>query len=80
MEWKLAEAKNRFSEVYRLAMSEGPQRVTKQGAEPVIVIAESDYKKLQGERPNFIEFLMNGPDFSDLDLTRDHSPMRDIDL
>jgi antitoxin Phd len=80
MEWKLAEAKNKFSEVYRLATTSGPQRITKHGGEPVILIAESEYERLKGKKPDFIEFLMNGPDFSDLDLTRDRSPMRDVDL
>jgi prevent-host-death family protein len=80
VDWKLAEAKNRFSEVYRLVESEGPQRITKQGSEPVIIITESEYKRLKASKPSFIEFLMNGPDFSDLDLTRDRSPMRDVEL
>jgi hypothetical protein len=35
---------------------------------------------LKASKPSFIEFLMNGPDFSDLDLTRDRSPMRDVEL
>lgn len=80
MDWKLADAKNKFSEVYRLVETEGPQRVTKQGSESIILITESEYKQLKARKPTFIEFLMNGPDFSELDLTRDESPMRDVEL
>jgi prevent-host-death family protein len=34
--WQLQTAKARFSEVFRLARSEGPQRITRQGKEGVI--------------------------------------------
>jgi hypothetical protein len=29
---------------------------------------------------SIVDYLMQGPDLDDLDLTRDRSPMRDIDL
>lgn len=38
--WKLEDAKARFSEVVRLALSEGPQRVMRRGRDAVIVSAE----------------------------------------
>jgi len=79
-EWQLAEAKNKFSEVYRRAVAEGRQRITKRGDEPVYVISESDLLALEGEKPDFIQFLLNGPDFSELDLERDQSLPRDVDL
>jgi antitoxin Phd len=75
MEWKLAEAKNRFSEVFRLALKDGPQRITRHGNEAVFVLSESEYERLQGNRPGFVEFLMSAPDFSDLEL-----PSRDWDV
>jgi antitoxin Phd len=80
MEWKLAEAKNRFSEVVRLALSEGPQRVVRRN-DSVVVLAEADYERLTGSQPTFKEFLMRaGPDLEGLDLSRDRSPMRDFEL
>ena len=80
MEWKLADAKNKFSEVYRRATTEGPQRVTKSGSESVIIIAESAYQKMQGERPNFIDFLMSGPGLDDLEIPpREDTKMREVD-
>ena len=78
MEWRLADAKNRFSELVTRALAEGPQRVRRHH-DAVVVIAERDYEKLTGKRPDFREFLMReGPSLERLNLTRDDSPMRDV--
>jgi prevent-host-death family protein len=79
-EWKLADAKNRFSELVNRALEEGPQRVARRH-DAVIVIAQGQYEKLAGKRPSFKQFLMGkGPSLEGLDLTRDRSRMRDIEL
>jgi prevent-host-death family protein len=77
--WQFVEAQNRFSELMNEALANGPQRVTK-GDQTVIVLSESEYDQLRGNHPNFVEFLLNGPDFHDLDLAWDMSSMRDIKL
>lgn len=41
-EWKLEDAKARFSEVVRRARSEGPQRITRRGRDAVIVISTDE--------------------------------------
>jgi len=80
MEWRLADAKNRFSELVNRALVEGPQRVIRR-KDAVIVVAQRDYEKLTGKKPGFREFLMGeGPSFEGLDLTRDNSAMRDVKL
>lgn len=79
MVWQLAEAKNRFSEVVRLALQEGPQKVTRRG-DAVIVLSEAEYRRLSGEKPSFLQYLASGPSLEGLDLSRDSSPMRDVDL
>jgi prevent-host-death family protein len=80
MDWRLAEAKNRFSELVTRALAEGPQRVRRHN-DAVVVVAERDYEKLTGKRPDFKEFLLReGPSFAHLDLSRDDSPMRDTKL
>ncbi len=79
MEWKLADAKNRFSEVVNLALSEGPQVITRR-SDSVVVISQEEYKRLTGNKPSFTEFLINGPSLEGLDLRRDKSPMRDVEL
>lgn len=79
MTWQLAEAKNKFSEVFTRALSEGPQFVTRRNEE-VVILARDEYERLTGERnkPGFIEFLLSAPSFEGVDLERDQSLMRDV--
>jgi antitoxin Phd len=80
--WKLEDAKARFSEVVRLARSEGPQRVTVRGKEAVVVIAVEALEKLlppKTPRQDLTEFL-RGIELSELDLTRERDTGRDIAL
>ena len=80
MEWRLADAKNRFSEVVSRALAEGPQLVRRR-SDAVVIVARRDYEKLTGERPGFKEFLTGkGPRLKVLNLTRDRSPMRRVKL
>ena len=80
MEWRLADAKNKFSELVNRALSEGPQRVMRRD-DVVIVLAERDYEQLIGAKPSFKEFLLqDAPTLDGLDLERDRSPMRDVEL
>lgn len=78
--WLLAEAKNCFSELARSALSEGPQKIARRDGN-VVVISESYYLQLKGEKKDFKQFLLQEtPSLTDLDLTRDPSKMRDTDL
>jgi hypothetical protein len=45
----------------------------------VVVLSVAEYERVTGKKPNFIEYLLNAPDMSDLDLTRDKTPLRDYD-
>lgn len=77
--WQVAEAKNKFSELITKALNEGPQRVRRRD-QAIIIISESEYQRLTGNCMTLKDFILQGPDISDLDLTRDTSPMRDADL
>ncbi|MGA2811319.1 MAG: type II toxin-antitoxin system prevent-host-death family antitoxin [Candidatus Acidiferrum sp.] len=80
MEWRLADAKNRFSELVTRALAEGPQLVRRHD-DTVVVVAQRDYEKLTGKRRGFKDFLMSeGPSLEALDLARDAAPMRDVKL
>lgn len=79
MNWQLAEAKNRLSEVVSKALGEGPQRITRRG-EAVIMMSEADYVRLTGERVGFVDYLMNGPSLEGVPLERDPTPMRTMEL
>jgi prevent-host-death family protein len=79
MEWNLADAKNRFSELVNLALTKGPQRVRRR-KDAVVVISGDEYDRLVGARPAFKDFLLSGESFSDLNLERDPSPGRYVKL
>ena len=80
MNWRLAEAKNKFSELVNRALAEGPQRVLRRH-DTVIVMALCDYERLTGKKPGFKDFLMAGdPNLEGLNLSRDRSPIRDVSL
>ena len=44
--WQLQEAKSRFSELVDCTLAEGPQLVTRRGAEAVVVIAAPEHRRL----------------------------------
>ena len=79
MVWKLADAKNRLSEVVNRTLSEGPQTITRRQDE-VIVMSKEDFLRLQGKRESFVGFLMEGPSLAGVDLTRDSGGMREVSL
>lgn len=76
--WKVAEAKNRLSEVLNRA-DETPQLITRRDR-GYVVIAQEKYRELTGERPDFIQYLLSAPRIDDLGLARDKSPMREVDF
>ncbi len=82
MAWQLQEAKQRFSEVVRRALDEGPQVVTRHGDEAVVVISAQEYRRLA--RPDLARFLLEGPgpDLSELELdtVRPRDLPRDVEL
>jgi len=79
MTWNLAEAKNRLSEVVNLALTEGPQTITRRN-DTVVVLSAAEYAQLTGKRPGFKEYLARGESFEGLELSRDRSPGRDVEL
>lgn len=82
--WQIQSAKARFSEVFRRARTEGPQRITRQGKESVVMVAEEQYDRLVGKShqpESLVEFFRQSPLVGvDLDLERDRDAGRDIDL
>ncbi len=78
--WQLQEAKSRFSEVVDLTLTEGPQLVTRRGAEAVVILAAGDYRRLVGDAPNLIDHLLNAPRGEALVITRSNESIRDLDL
>lgn len=62
--WQLQTAKAKFSELFRRARAEGPQWVTRQGKEAVVVLPAEEYERLTaraGQPSSFVEFLRQSP-------------------
>ena len=77
MEWRLGDAKRRFSELVRRALADGPQFVRRRH-DAVVVLSEREYRELAGERSSLKRLLLDEPDLSQLDLERDGSPLRPV--
>ncbi len=79
--WQLQEAKNRFSEVVKRALTEGPQTVTRHGEEIVVVLSKAEYNRLKKSQVGLVEFFRQSPLVGiELDLERDQSLPRDVNL
>ena len=78
-EWSRRVLKPVLSELVTRALTDGPQRVRRRN-QAVSVLSEDDYRRLTGAKPDFIQYLMNGPGLEGVDLERDPSPMREVDL
>jgi antitoxin Phd len=62
-DWQLQDAKARFSEVFQLARSRGPQRITRHGKEAVIVVPAEEFERLSGRsrQVGLVEFFAESP-------------------
>ena len=82
--WQLQTAKARFSELFRRARTEGPQVVTRQGKEQVVVLPAEQFARLTErvrQPKSLVKFFAESPLASvELDLTRDVDSGREIRL
>lgn len=80
MTWQVQEAKQRFSELVQRVLDEGPQVVTRRGQEVAVVVSTEEYQRLTGRVPDFKEFLLAAPELGELDIPRDKTPARTVEL
>ena len=82
--WQLQTAKARFSELFRHARTAGPQLITKQGKDGVVMLPVEEYERLTGlarQPKGLVQFFRESPLMGvDLDLQRDKDPGREIEL
>ncbi|MBI4532773.1 MAG: type II toxin-antitoxin system Phd/YefM family antitoxin [Candidatus Melainabacteria bacterium] len=82
--WQLQTAKARFSEVFRLVRTEGPQLITRQGKEGVVMIPAEQFDQLiaRAHQPkDLLEFFRKSPLVGlELDFERDGDTGRNIEL
>ncbi|MGH7022604.1 MAG: type II toxin-antitoxin system prevent-host-death family antitoxin [Caulobacteraceae bacterium] len=80
-DWKLEDAKARFSELVRRARDEGPQAVTVRGRRAVVVVDAEDFERLAAPKPEtpLVTFL-EGLSLEGLDLTREPDNGREVEI
>jgi prevent-host-death family protein len=79
--WQLQDAKARFSELVRRVRSEGPQHVTVNGRDEVVVIAVEDFRRLEGSRSGAaLVAAMQASPYRDVEIepARAAFPVRDV--
>jgi len=59
--WTVAEAKAKFSEVIERAGKQGPQTVTRNGKEAVVIVAAEEWKRKTRRKGTLAEFFANSP-------------------
>jgi len=82
--WQLQTAKARFSELFRKARAEGPQWVTRQGKDAVVVVAAEEFQRLRArsrQPESLVEFFAKSPLAGvNLEIDRPRDYGRDVDL
>jgi antitoxin Phd len=76
----LQNAKADLAEIVKRAETEGPQTLEVEGRATAAVISLAELRRLQERKPTFKELLLAMPSLEDVDLSRDQTPARDIDL
>ncbi|MGE0210807.1 MAG: type II toxin-antitoxin system Phd/YefM family antitoxin [Parvibaculaceae bacterium] len=67
--WPVQDAKARFSELLETCLREGPQVVTKRGAETAVLVPMEEWRRLkQQARPSLKELLLAEEPRFDLEL------------
>jgi prevent-host-death family protein len=70
--WQIQDAKNKLSEVISLALTQGPQLITKHGEKTVVVLSYAEYEKMRKSQGKLSEFFRASP-LAGVDLSRDKS-------
>lgn len=69
--WPVEDAKARFGELLATCLREGPQVVTKRGAEAAVLVPMAEWRRLQRSgRPTLKELLLTPTPRAELELPR----------
>jgi prevent-host-death family protein len=79
--WTVAEAKAKFSEVIDHAQAQGPQTITRNGRQAVVIVAADEWERKVKRSGNLAEFFAASPlRGSGLKTKRSRSALRKTDL
>ncbi len=77
--WQVQDAKAQLNEVIERARTEGPQTITRHGAERAVVLSIEDYRAQAAQKPDFKAYLFGGPKVDDFPIECDRDPGRRFD-
>jgi prevent-host-death family protein len=77
-QWSIADAKSRLSEVLNLAEQEA-QVITRRKRQYVVLDGD-EYRRLKVSLPSLKQMILRGPSLEGVDLDRDPSGGRKLDL
>jgi prevent-host-death family protein len=63
--WQIQDAKQRFSEMIRAVVSEGPQVITRHGEDVAVVVEIGEYRRLTRPSVDLAAVLLGGPKLDD---------------
>ena len=86
--WQIQDAKQRFSEMIRAVMIEGPQVITRHGEDVAVVVDIGEYRRLTRPAVDIANILLGGPKldnsaadvFAEIEAERQADFGRPIDL
>ena len=79
--WPLQDAKAQLSKLIKITLDQGPQGISVRGQEQIVVLSKDMYDHLVDHQPSFLDLMQNSPlQGLDLDVIRDQSTVRDIEL
>ena len=86
--WQIQDAKQRFSEMIRAVMSEGPQVITRHGEDVAVVVDIGEYRRLTRPAVDLGSILLGGTKldggaaevFAEIEAERKANTGRAVDL
>ncbi|MCG8448473.1 MAG: type II toxin-antitoxin system Phd/YefM family antitoxin [Pirellulales bacterium] len=77
-EWNIADAKSKLSEVLNNAEQQA-QIITRRNRQYVVLDGD-EYQRLKGTLPSLKDLILSGPGLEGVDLQRDQSHGRELEL
>jgi len=59
--WPIQQARDHLRDLFDAAITDGPQRITRHGKQGVVVVSETEWRRLCGEDRDFGAFLAACP-------------------
>jgi prevent-host-death family protein len=78
--WQIDEARRHLTQLIETARTDGPQIITRYGAERAIVLSIEEFRTLTAHKPGLKEYLLSGPKVDDFEIEPDRDMGREIGL